>query len=307
MRELVRSEDFSWAWLKDNLDSGIKMLDDLSTRGVIPGVSNEALVDRLHLAVCLCGESLAGRRRGWRPSSTAPPTPDRGTASGPGDIAKAVRPSLRRPTVEIDERCGAMTIATSGPARIGQLAAFTEKRDALAIKTAANSKLAQREAVEDRRRSRRRANGQDPADRTADRVSTSQKVGGLDERIRLKEQDRDLKKRGAVDEAERARNKDNLVLATRKFVAEDLVNLARGTLGILEHDYVARVGTRMAELFMQIVGSDPEFEAGVFTGVHIAGQLRHHRRHPQQRAARSRVRAQWSPHNERSPSHSSGR
>ena len=69
--------------------------------------------------------------------------------------------------------------------------------------------------------------------------------------------------------SERAKNKD-AALSIRKFVTEDLLQLARGTLGLLEKNYVNRVGTRMADLFMKIVGSHPDFEAGVFTGVHIA-------------------------------------
>ena len=59
IRGLVRSEDFSWALLEDRLDKGLKLLNDLADRGVIPGVSVEVLVDRLTLAVCICGESLA--------------------------------------------------------------------------------------------------------------------------------------------------------------------------------------------------------------------------------------------------------
>ena len=49
MRGLVRSEDFSWALLEDPLNKGMKLLDDLADRGVIPGVSIEVLVDRLSL------------------------------------------------------------------------------------------------------------------------------------------------------------------------------------------------------------------------------------------------------------------
>jgi len=37
----------------------------------------------------------------------------------------------------------------------------------------------------------------------------------------------------------------------------------------LKFDYVQQVSDRMNVLFMRIVGSDPAFEAGVFSGVHI--------------------------------------
>jgi len=266
MRELIRSEDFSWAWLEDNLDKGIKALDDLANRGVIPGVSVEVLVDRLHLAVCICGESLAegnvdgDRRRQHLQHLIEEQRRVSETSQRLTGILHVTRQSKATNDAKRDDDRDFWATRTT------QLAAFTEKRDALAIKTAASVAAKEKRSKIDDSRVRDLSG---KIQRVGQQIeSASQKVGGLDERIRMKKEERDLKKR-AVDEAESARNKDS-ALATRKFVAEDLVNLARGTLRILEHDYVARVGTRMAELFMEIVGSDPDFEAGVFTGVHIA-------------------------------------
>lgn len=59
-------------------------------------------------------------------------------------------------------------------------------------------------------------------------------------------------------------------LTMKRDVSEDLVSLAKGALGILEGDYVDRVSVDMARMFMDIVGSDPDFAAGVFKGAHIA-------------------------------------
>ena len=55
----------------------------------------------------------------------------------------------------------------------------------------------------------------------------------------------------------------NKTLIIKRDVADDILALARGTLTVLETDYLERVSTRMKGLFMQIVGSDPGFEAVV--------------------------------------------
>jgi predicted nucleic acid-binding Zn-ribbon protein len=266
MRGLVRSEDFSWALLEDPLNKGMKLLDDLADRGVIPGVSIEVLVDRLSLPVCFCGESLAvgdsdGERRRQHlqhlieeQRHVAATTQRLTSVLHVARQSKATHDSKRHEGKDFWAR------------RTFLLASFTEKRDALALKTTESVAAKERRSKIDDSRVRdlttkiQRVGGQIE--------SAASRVGGLDERIKLAKEGREEKKR-ALDQAESARNKD-LMLATRRAVAEDLVTLAKGTLGVLERDYVARVGSRMAELFMQIVGSDPDFEAGVFTGVHIA-------------------------------------
>ena len=63
-------------------------------------------------------------------------------------------------------------------------------------------------------------------------------------------------------------------LEAKRDVAEDLTNLAAEVLGVLEHDYVGRVSTRMRDLFMEIVGAsdDParaDFGPVLYAGVHV--------------------------------------
>jgi hypothetical protein len=233
---------------------------------VIPGVSIEVLVDRLNLAVCICGESLGEgdvdgeRRRQHLQHLIEEQRRVADTTQRLTSVLHIARQSKATNDSKRDEERDFWATRTS------LLSAFTEKRDALALKTAASAAAKERRSKIDDSRVRDLAT---KIQRVGGQIEVAAgKVGGLDERLRLAKEGREQKKR-ALDQAESARDKD-FVLATRKFVAEDLVTLAKGTLGILEHDYVARVGTRMAELFMQIVGSDPEFEAGVFTGVHIA-------------------------------------
>ena len=66
---------------------------------------------------------------------------------------------------------------------------------------------------------------------------------------------------GRLRDAERASKASGVVVA-RRDASEDVLNLAKGTLEVLEGDYVGRVSSRMSELFMSIVGSHPGFEAG---------------------------------------------
>ena len=52
-------------------------------------------------------------------------------------------------------------------------------------------------------------------------------------------------------------------------MAEDLQTLASGALSTLKSVYVERVSARMNDLFLDIVGADPDSEAAVFTKVTI--------------------------------------
>ena len=52
-------------------------------------------------------------------------------------------------------------------------------------------------------------------------------------------------------------------------MAEDLLALASGALSTLKSVYVQRVSAGMNDLFLDIVGADPDAEAAVFTKVTI--------------------------------------
>ena len=55
----------------------------------------------------------------------------------------------------------------------------------------------------------------------------------------------------------------------KRDVAKDLLELGSETLKTLEGDWVTRVSDGMNDLFMEIVGANPDFEAGVFRRVYI--------------------------------------
>ena len=61
MRQLLKSEPCSEAFLEPQLDAGLQMLTELADRQVIPGTSLSVLDDRLELEECICGEPLTPR------------------------------------------------------------------------------------------------------------------------------------------------------------------------------------------------------------------------------------------------------
>ncbi len=266
MRELIRSEEFSWAMLSDPLNKGIKSLHDLADRNVIPGVSIEVLSDRLALGECICGESLSE-------------SDDEGAARRV-HVCELID-EQRKNTEAAERLTGIWHVARQAQAnetareergldfrsrRLALLSSFTEIRDSLEAKTVSlRSAQERRSKIDDERvldltEKLRKVEKQIGA--------SEQRLGETIERIRVSQEIKEIKAR-AVNDAQSANSKNSL-MTLKKEIAEDLFSLAKGTLMVLEGEYVNRVSVRMSELFMQIVGSHPDFEAGVFTGVHIA-------------------------------------
>ena len=82
----------------------------------------------------------------------------------------------------------------------------------------------------------------------------------------LEEETRVCKER--VERAERQANLSKSI-QRRSTVVGDLLNLTSGTLARLKSNYVHRVSSRLNDLFLDIVGADPEGDANVFRGVRI--------------------------------------
>lgn len=261
MRELVKSEECSWAFLSSHLENGLSVLSDLADRNVIPGTSLRVLDDRLELGVCICGEDL---------------TPGSGHAQhviALRDEQKKVSESQERLTELFH---GGKLAAASAEARekdgtdffrrrADLQAEFTHVRDSLSTKLAELEQLKERRAAIDEERVRDLT---DKLDGVAGKMANAQtEIGRLQSKIsdlvvRHAEQEK------ALGEAEKA-TKLNHDLSVKRDIAKQLHDMAAGTLRTLEGDYVHRVSDRMNALFMEIVGATPEFEAGVFRRVHI--------------------------------------
>lgn len=261
MRSLLKEEPLSWCLLGDQLEKGFEVLSELADKRVIPGTSVEVLTDRLELEQCICDEPLTV-----------------------GSEHRAAVERLREQQSSIDANKKRLTallhLARAGhdghEARLQSGSDFEAQRQALLEEfTAARDAL--RDAgltltnLEEKRAQIDEARVQDLTGRLrqldSKQATANTTMGTLAARLDQYEQ-RKAQQVLALAQAEKA-IKVNDDLAARREVAGDLVELVRSTLAILEGDYVQRVSTRMNELFLEIVGSDPDSEAGVFTGVRI--------------------------------------
>ena len=260
MKESIKSEAFSWALLKPQLEKGVGILNELADRRVIPGSSVEVIADRLQLRECICGEPLE------------PGSPRRGVVERLLADQQAVSESRQRLTaLSHVARQGFVTQASAfaeekgfAAQRAVLLGAFTRNRDVLQTKRLRERQLTERRSKIDESRVRDLVEKIGKVE--AQIANANSEEGRLSaELTRLGELREE--QQGRAKKAERAAQ-SNLDLATRRDVAEDLVGLAQGTLDVLQREYVTRVSTGMHSLFMSIVGAVPA-EFGPFKGVHI--------------------------------------
>lgn len=262
MRDAFRSEECSWALMGSFLEKGTDILGDLADRHVIPGTSVEVLTDRLELEKCICGEPLPhGSQR--RSEVERLRDEQRKTSEVQQRLTAlfhTARQSKANHDARLDETRGFATM------RNGLMQEFTNIRDLL------RDKGLELKSDEEKRRSIDEERVRHLADQLgkveAQIAEANTKLGRLNAEIDHLEQIRQAQE-ARLREAEKAA-KFTGDLTIRRDVGQDLQELAKGTLGVLEGDYVKRVSDRMAELFMTIVGSAKDFEAGVFKGVHIA-------------------------------------
>ena len=261
MKRLLQSEELSTRMLAEKLRAGIDVLTELENRQVIPGTSIGLLHDRLSLGMCICGSDLS-----------------------PGDTGHAhilelideherTEPSVQRLTaLRWESRTIPGGAAHSDEAdaefsvRIENLKKqFTECKDSQ------RKKASDRKAEEDRRSQidaeqvqtltqRLQSNRAKKSDFDRDRGKIEGDLQGLEEQLK-QQQD-------AVAEAERQERLSSAV-RRRENVARDLLTLTTGILELLKSDHVERVSDRMNQLFMDIVGADPESDSNLFSSANI--------------------------------------
>ena len=261
LKALLSSEDLSRSFIGDKLDAGLASLTDLADRHVIPGHSVEVLVDRLQLGVCICGEDLS------------PGHPRYVHVFDLVNEQRDIIPRIQRLTALWHEARSSQNAAQAAIADGRSIAQrvvslkerFTRCRD---LQRRKNDDLRLEEA---RRREIQEERVQDLTQRIQSnrkkRSEYDRDVGEVRGRLAGLEEARQLCK-ARVDEAER-QSSLNAVSRRRSVVADDLLNVARGTLSRLKSTYVKRVSERMNNLFLDIVGAEPGADTSVFTGVSI--------------------------------------
>lgn len=261
MRQLLKSEPCSHAFLEPQLDAGLKMLSELADRKVIPGTSLSVLDDRLELQECICGEPLTPGSE--HANHVIALREEQRMASESQQRLTELFHTAKRAAAEAAARNE--TGEDLPGLRTALLAEFTEARDSQKAKAAQLEQLKEKRAAIDEERVRELTTKIASVD---GKMATFQtEIGRIQGKISdLKDSREALKQK--VDEAEKA-IKVNHELSVKRDVAKDLLELGSETLKTLEGDWVTRVSDRMNDLFMEIVGANPEFEAGVFRRVYI--------------------------------------
>ena len=261
MRGALKSESLSWDIAGPRLQEGLTILSDLADRGVIPGTAVEVLIDRLEIRECICGTALVE-----------------------GSEARTHIEHLveqQRTVSERDQRLTealhvARTALQAHEARAADGDSFMARRvRALETSTTITDTIRQKRAQLKHAEGRR---AQIDEERVRDLVA---KIADVDPKIA--KDDRALAREGrdaeiaeerlaqAIADYVKIERKANLSAAkkARLDAATDLVHLVKEMISTLEGDHVRRVEKRMAAMFLDIVGSDPEFEASVFADVTI--------------------------------------
>ena len=261
MKELLRSEALSWRLIGPQLKHGLGILNDLADRKVIPGAAIEVLTDRLELGICICGETL-----------------DEG--SGRHQHVEHLIAQQREVTPELQHLSTVWHLArNSSSVQRAEIEASRSFDDIAANLqqqyTGCRDAQRRKHADVDSERERRTKIDVDRVRILTDRIAQNagkksnfdRKYGEVEGRLQGLEAEASL----ASERVEKAEADATLneTIKLRSVVAGDLFELARGTLGSLKSDYVQRVSARMNKLFLDIVGSDPDAEAAVFTSVTI--------------------------------------
>ena len=261
MKSLLRSEQLSWRLLGTRLQEGVDYLDELVDRKVIPGVAIEVLTDRLELGICICGEDL-----------------EHGS-----DRFAHVEHLIEQQRLDgfEQQRLSILWHVARQSSRVHQ---ETVKARNSFTNIAAGLRQQYTGCIDLRRRKKQdlEAEKERRSQINADRVQTlterinrnrskrsryDRQYGDVEGRLRGVEEELGY----AKENVRRARREAKLNEATllRSAVAEDLVALASGALSTLKSVYVERVSERMNDLFLDIVGAEPDAETAVFTKVTI--------------------------------------
>ncbi|MFM7270339.1 MAG: AAA family ATPase [Actinomycetes bacterium] len=258
---LKSSELFSWGLAETRLRAGHRVLADLADRGVIPGHSIGVLQDRLELRECICGESLAD-----------------------GTTHREHVMSLLDEQAKISQERERLT-ATFHRTRSG-LSEFDEaKNDGRDFDTVRKQVIDRHVDLSDRLSevNKRRIDAeakmegideariQDLVKRLAqyrqDLLDRVEQLGALDRDIRAKDDERTITEK-RFHEAQRKAT--GIAKAEARYeIATDLRRVLDETIRIVKSNCVDAVSSRMNELFMEIVGSNPDLAGAVFKRVAI--------------------------------------
>lgn len=257
MRVAFRGQPLSWAFAGAQVDAGRAKLEELADRRVIPNTSLQVLEDRLEDGECICGSDL-------HPGS---------------GLREHVQQLLdeQRENSEIAQRLTELRYNARGLAAAGANAEeFARKRlAALAEYTAARDELGRTDVELKQAETQRRLIDEARVRTLTDELAgVAKKIGdGVLELGRIAQRiatfgeqyiarDQELKQ-----VLKKRLTNDDLVI--KRDVADDLRILAEQVQARLEGEYVSKVSARLQEIFLGIIGAEPDARLGVFRGVSI--------------------------------------
>ena len=243
------------------LQKGLNILGGLADRKVIPGTSIEVLSDRLELGICICGEKLdEGNDRHDHIKDLIEQQRHVATESKRlTSLFHNARSSSQTHQTRISTKQSFDDVA------VDLLQKYTDCRDAQRLKERDLEIEREKRTQIDEERVRMLTERLD--NNKGKQSKFEREYGEVKGRLDGHKEEEQI----AKEREQKAKDKADLneTMRLRAEVAEDLRDLAHETLGSLKSEYVQRVSSRMNELFLDIVGSDPDTEAVVFTGVSI--------------------------------------
>jgi len=261
IKKLLQSEALSWRLIEPQLQKGLDILEDLADRKVIPGAAIEVLADRIELGVCICGKNL---RKGSESYQHIENLIEQQHQVAPEQKRLSRVWHLARNSFRVQQ--AALTSENSFDEIASDLKQqFTEFRDTQRRKQ--NDLENEQEKREQIDAERVRELTERIKQNRGKKSAFDRQYGEFEGRLQsFEEEEHIANKRVQKIEAETTLNE---AIRLRSAVANDLLELARGTLDSLKFDYVQRVSDRMNKLFLEIVGAVPDAETAVFTGITI--------------------------------------
>lgn len=262
---LFKGSQISWALMRPKISEAMEVLKDLDSRGVIPGTSVEVLKDRLALNECICGEKLSEGDRRWMAileliNAQVQHAPERRQKT---EVWHLARSQAETQLALRDERDA---VGVQLKATLGEVTRLRDTRKGKAREL--EDARVRREGIDQERVT-------DLTDRLrklrGDLRATTEAIGGLQLRVDeattnvndWEKRFREAEEKVSVAGVARARNR----------AADDLRGLANRILTVLKDEWVARVSTKMNELFLEIVGADPDHAGDVFRRVYITDEF----------------------------------
>lgn len=262
VRDLLQSEQVSWFFLNKLLNRGLDILRDLADRKIIPGTAIEVLIDRLEMGVCICGELLKRDTEHYKHVEDLVKEQQQKSQDQQQltELLHRARDNERRYKSIVNDgkhfKVFSRDLQTSYSQcvdlrrrKVADLKIQEEKRGQI------NSSLLQ--LLTERIKSNRVKH----SDFVRKYGIREGEIYGLEEQEKL-----------AINRVKEAEGR--IILDTnnriRAGVVDDIFFLASGTLKKLKSEYVSRVAKRMNDIFLEIVGAEPEAFSAVFTGVTIS-------------------------------------